>query len=133
MTKKERAKLRTKAITGMGVRDPKKYITGTSVAELIALLDDADRAEEERDSWIRREHEARVMAGECTLCPHLGRGDPLVDPGAKERGLLQAVVRYVRQYLNPPAKVNVTYDPPSLRRKMKRALDHYDEWKKKNS
>lgn len=46
----------------------------------------------ERDNWKRREAEARRSAGECTLCPHLGIGDPLVDSVAVARDAAQEKV-----------------------------------------
>jgi len=46
--------------------------------------------------WMCSEIEARSGNSDCTLCPHLGRGDPLVDAVAKERDLLRDVLEAAR-------------------------------------
>lgn len=43
-----------------------------------------EELEKDRDRWQVAEHEARQGIPECTLCPHLGKGDPLVDKQAEE-------------------------------------------------
>jgi len=48
------------------------------------LFEDYEVVRKARDAWELAEYEARQGIPECTVCPHLGHGDPLVDPIARE-------------------------------------------------
>ncbi len=46
--------------------------------------------------WKRREHTARTEAADCLQCPHLGAGDPTVDPQAAELERLRVGIADVK-------------------------------------
>lgn len=76
---------------------------------LPALLDEVERLQKENKRLREAEFEARKMADDCQLCPHLGVGDPLVDEQAREVERLRACVEEIvamdakerSQYLDP--------------------------------
>lgn len=59
------------------------YIEPHEDGEFVTYAD-YKKLEVDRDLWQHREAEARRGIPACELCPHLGSGDPLVDPNTRQ-------------------------------------------------
>ncbi len=68
-----------------------------------------EKARRDCDGWKIAEHEARHGNTDCTLCPHLGNGDPLVDAQAEE---LQWIKERLRVELHNLDSLNPNLTPP---------------------
>jgi hypothetical protein len=66
-------------------------------ADVTRYSEENAKLERDLQTWREAEHEARQGIPECTLCPHLGCGDPLVDIQAKEHETMETALRRIQQ------------------------------------